>query len=88
MNSSPLSLEEAEQRVKESTRQVEVALDHLKEKVDSGFDTFQKFMEAAKQPRSLLGITFVVGIFFGQLIRYSYQQEIEESRHKPSPSGS
>lgn len=69
-----LSLQEAEQEVQDSTRQLEEALNQFKDKVDESVITVQKFLTGAKNPAIVLGIAAIVGIFFGQALRISMKK--------------
>jgi hypothetical protein len=69
-----ITLEEAEQDVQDSTRQLEDALNQLKEKVDGSVEVLQKFLIGAKNPAIVLGIAVLVGVFFGQALRISMKK--------------
>jgi len=70
----PISVDEAEREIQESTHQIEDALNHLKDRVDDGINQVDKYLKATKNPYALIGITVVVGIFFGQMIRTAFSQ--------------
>jgi hypothetical protein len=87
MNSkASYSIRKAELEIEQCNEQIETAIDHLQEKVDEGYEVFQKFADAAKRPASVLGIAFIVGIFFGQILKYSYTKEPSSKKDELGPS--
>jgi hypothetical protein len=66
----------AEKEVKHSTEQIEVALTHLKDKLDQGLNFSEKFIRATKNPLTLLGMALVTGIFLGQVARISRRNDL------------
>jgi ElaB/YqjD/DUF883 family membrane-anchored ribosome-binding protein len=68
------ALEQAEQDVQESTKQLEEALNQLKDKVDEGVILAQKFVAGAKSPAIVLGVAVLVGIFLGQTLKNSMKK--------------
>jgi len=70
----PISIDQAEREIRESTDQIEDALNQLKDRVDVGVHQLNRYLQASKNPYALIGITVVVGIFFGQMIRVAFDQ--------------
>jgi len=79
MKTSLDSIRQAELEVEESNQKIGVAIDHLQKKVDDGVIYYEKLSQAAKKPAAVLGITFLVGIFLGQILRISYKKGPENS---------
>jgi ElaB/YqjD/DUF883 family membrane-anchored ribosome-binding protein len=69
----PLSVDEAEREIRESTHQIEDALNQLRGRVDDGMSQVERYLRASKNPYALMGMAVVVGIFFGQLIRVAFE---------------
>ncbi len=69
------SIKEAELEVQERNEHMEEVLDQLQEKIDKSILRFSKLKQAAKNLPVLVGMVIVVGIFFGQLIKMSFNSK-------------
>lgn len=68
-----LTVERAEEEVRRSNLEFEGALNQFRDKLEVGVRGIERYVEAAKNPFAMVAIVFTVGIFFGQLIRFSFK---------------
>lgn len=64
-----VSVEDAKLAVEKSNEQLSAAFDQLKFRMEGGVKKIEKYAQAAKNPLLLMGITFVFGMFLGQMIK-------------------
>lgn len=72
---SLLPIERAKHEVALGNAQIEEALESLKDKVGEGARLAERVSETAKNPLAMVGILIVIGIFFGQVLRFSFQHQ-------------
>lgn len=77
MQVEQITLDQAQEAVRQSNEEFVNALNGFKENVETGVDEMAKYMEAIKNPYVMLATVFTVGIFFGRLLRFSFKTRIE-----------
>jgi hypothetical protein len=68
-----ISLEQAQEEVNRSNLEFESALTRFRDKVEDGVREYNRYSEAIKNPLVMTAVVFTVGIFFGQVLRFSFR---------------
>lgn len=70
-----ISIQEAEQEVTKSSQELEIAVDHLKVKVEDSANTIERYALAVRNPYVLVAVVATLGVFMGKLIRNAFENK-------------
>ncbi len=70
--SSSTSLQLAEQDVQRNREDFQESLDQLKNRIERGVTQVRKYSQAAKNPVIVIAVLATLGVFFGQVIKMSF----------------
>ena len=84
MQAERLTLDEAQEAVRQSNEEFAQALNGFKENVEAGVDEVSKYVDAIKNPYVMAATVFTVGMFFGQFVRFSLKRKATQQTNLES----